>query len=159
MGHAFIPFINPLLNLVFPAGFLADQQCCKIIQHHNLDREQWQMYSDMDKALKKQLLSIFDDVYTSDLKHPLLGYAPSATLQVLNHLYNTWGNITSTILEEGMEKIKTPLNSTCPISHIWEQIQQRQALATAACQPFTKPQLINMAYHAIFVLGFTTETY
>eukprot|EP00957_Ditylum_brightwellii_P127831 9748824-Ditylum_brightwellii.AAC.1 len=63
------------------------------------------------------------------------------------------------MLKEGMEKIKTPLDSTCPISHIWEQIQQGQALATAAGQPFTKPQLINMAYHAIFILGLVTEAY
>eukprot|EP00957_Ditylum_brightwellii_P206270 15347626-Ditylum_brightwellii.AAC.2 len=94
----------------------------------------------------------------SDLKHPLLGYAPSTTLQVLNHLYNTWSNITSTMLEEGMEKMKISLDSTCLISHIWEQIQQGQVLANAVSQHFTEPQLINMAYHAIFVSSILMDT-
>eukprot|EP00957_Ditylum_brightwellii_P012638 955255-Ditylum_brightwellii.AAC.2 len=61
------------------------------------------------------------------------------------------------MLEEGMEKTKTPLDSICPIIHICEQPHQGQALATAAGQVFTKPQLINMAYHAIFVSGLLTN--
>eukprot|EP00957_Ditylum_brightwellii_P018880 1419662-Ditylum_brightwellii.AAC.1 len=63
----------------------------------------------------------------------------------------------STMLEEGTEKIKTPLDFTHPINQIWEQVQQGQALATAAGQPFTEPQLINMAYHTIFVSGLITN--
>eukprot|EP00957_Ditylum_brightwellii_P143100 10903956-Ditylum_brightwellii.AAC.1 len=50
-GHTFIPPNNPPLNPVFPPGFLTDQQHHKIIQHHDLDKELWQIYSVMDNAL------------------------------------------------------------------------------------------------------------
>eukprot|EP00957_Ditylum_brightwellii_P062241 4723088-Ditylum_brightwellii.AAC.1 len=106
---------------------------------------------------QKQLLGVFNDIYTSDLKYPLLGYIPPPMLQVLNHLYITWANITSNMLEEGTDKMKVPLDSTRPISCIWEQVQQGQALATAAGQAFIKPQLINTAYHTIFVSGLLME--
>eukprot|EP00957_Ditylum_brightwellii_P006824 516698-Ditylum_brightwellii.AAC.1 len=49
-GHAFIPPTNPPLNPVLPKGFLTDEQCRKIIQHHDLDREQWQMYLAIDST-------------------------------------------------------------------------------------------------------------
>eukprot|EP00957_Ditylum_brightwellii_P211562 15366320-Ditylum_brightwellii.AAC.1 len=124
-GHCFIPPINP--------------HCCEIVHWHDSDQELWQLYSATVNALKIQLVDVFDDIYTSDLNHALLGYVPVLTLQELSYLYNTWDNTTITILDKGTEKMKAPLDLTRPISHIWMQIQQGQALVNTARQRFTEP--------------------
>eukprot|EP00957_Ditylum_brightwellii_P111209 8480481-Ditylum_brightwellii.AAC.1 len=55
--------------------------------------------------------------------------------------------------------MKTPLDSARTISTIWEQTTKGQAIAHAAGQPFTDTQLINRAYHCIFVSGLLNEDY
>jgi len=45
------------------------------------------------EALKKQLINALDDEYLEDLKDPDTGYATVTPLQMIEHLYDEYGEL------------------------------------------------------------------
>ena len=56
------------------------------------------MYTSSDAALKSLLLDAMEDIYLRTLKDSTTGFATANTLQLLKHLYDTYGRITPAAL-------------------------------------------------------------
>ena len=59
-------------------------------------------YDCTDKALRKMLLTTIDEMFIHPLRHKYVGYGLTSTRTILDHLYVTYTNISSTDLQETM---------------------------------------------------------
>jgi hypothetical protein len=85
------------------------------------------------------------------------------TRQLIEHLYNTHGNITPADLIENNitpadliendERMKTAYNPSQPIEVLFNQIKDAVDLADAANTAYTIPQIIAIAYNSVFQTG------
>ena len=60
-----------------------------------------------DSELKQQLIDAVETIYIEDLCNAHTGYTGVSTLDIITHLYNNYGHITSMELDNNMRTIKT----------------------------------------------------
>jgi hypothetical protein len=95
-----IPFIvpvNPGARQAIQAGTTATQ-ISDITRHHIKSICIWNEYLSTDKALQQHIIVPINSTYYHTLHNCIMGYANTTTLQILMHLYTTYGNITPTNL-------------------------------------------------------------
>jgi hypothetical protein len=80
--------------------------------HISAARHQWeedvQAYrtcTSVQKALKKQIISVFETMYLEILNDNMVGYASISARGMLDHLFETCGNITAVDLEMNFENM------------------------------------------------------
>eukprot|EP00957_Ditylum_brightwellii_P121012 9228811-Ditylum_brightwellii.AAC.1 len=69
---------------------------------------------------------------------------------MLMHLFNTYGQITSTMLCTSAKKMRTPYNPAAPIKEMFRQIDEANDLALDANSPYQDIQLVNIRYDLVF---------
>jgi hypothetical protein len=63
------------------------------------DVQTYQTYTSVQQALKKQITSVFEPMYLDILNDNMVGYAKILARDMLDHLFETYGNITGVDLE------------------------------------------------------------
>jgi hypothetical protein len=63
------------------------------------DVQTYQTYTSVQKALKNQIISVFEPMYLEILNDSMVGYANISARDMLYHLFETYGNITAVDLE------------------------------------------------------------
>jgi hypothetical protein len=67
------------------------------------DVQTYQTYTSVQQALKKKIISVFEPMYLEILSDNMVGYTNISTRYMLDHLFETYGNITSVDLEINFE--------------------------------------------------------
>eukprot|EP00957_Ditylum_brightwellii_P199958 15243390-Ditylum_brightwellii.AAC.2 len=78
-------------------------------------------------------------------------------MAILQHLYATYGIITTIKLEENNKATKKDYDATLPIEHLAEQIEMAVMIAGNANQPYTAAQVLSIAYNLVFKTGVYTD--
>ena len=86
-GTAFIRPANPGYLPVIPDPCTAAQTAEFVRQHTNLLR-MFQETVNTDRALKQQILEVFDEEYTQAICDPNVGFANVNSMQMITHLYD-----------------------------------------------------------------------
>jgi hypothetical protein len=63
------------------------------------DVQTYRTYTSVQQALKKQIINVFEPMYLDILNDNMVGYANVSARDMLDHLFETYGNITSVDLE------------------------------------------------------------
>jgi hypothetical protein len=82
--------------------------------------------------LKRMILAAVSDKYVSTLQHPLLRYAQVTVEALLQHLTDTYSEITQEVLENNRSKISAEWNPDDGIETIFTHITDAQQFAAAA---------------------------
>jgi hypothetical protein len=87
-------------------------------------------------------------LFVVTLKHAAHGFAlvRTRTRTIIQHLYTTYGCITSEMLAVNDDKIRQSWDPTTPIEILFTQINLGQAYTTAGNGPYTDTQLVRFAY-------------
>jgi hypothetical protein len=64
------------------------------------------MYTSVQQALKKQIISVFEPMHLDILNDNMVGYANTTARDMLDHLFETYGNITTVDLEINFENMR-----------------------------------------------------
>eukprot|EP00957_Ditylum_brightwellii_P032723 2480283-Ditylum_brightwellii.AAC.1 len=75
-------------------------------------------------------------------------------MDILQHLYATYGQIMPSKLEENDRVMKKDFNLTLPIEHLAEQIESVVTVVGNTNQPYTAAQVLSIAYNLVFKTGF-----
>jgi hypothetical protein len=70
------------------------------------DVQTYRTYTSVQQALKKQIISVFDPMYLEILNDNMVGYANISARDMLDHLLETYGNITAVDLEINFEHMR-----------------------------------------------------
>ena len=153
---AFVEPAYPGQHPAIPAGTNAATTSA-IIRHHTKDTRQWREFKNVSTALKNQLLSAVDDIYVRALRDRHVGYMNQSICNLLNHLFNNYGNITQLELEDNDTKMRTLWDPNSPFDCLVQQLEDGQDYADDGGQPYTADQLLRIAYTLIFKTGLYFE--
>jgi hypothetical protein len=67
----------------------------------------YRTYTSTQQALKKQIISVFEPMYLDILNENMVGYANISARDMLDHLYETYGNINAVDLEINFEHMRS----------------------------------------------------
>jgi hypothetical protein len=92
-------------------------------------------------------------MYLEILNDNMMGYANISERDMLDHLFETYGNITSVDLEINFERIHRAWDPQQPVETIFKQIQDCADYSEAGGVPIGPSQQINVGYAEIFATG------
>ena len=149
---AFVEPAYPGQHPAIPAGTNAATTSA-IIRRHTEDMQQWREFKNVSTALKNQLLGAVDDIYVRAMRDHHVGYMNQSIRNLLNHLFNNYGNITQLELEDNDTKMRTLWDPNSPFDCLIQQLEDGQDYADDGGQPYTTDQLLRIAYTLIFKTG------
>jgi hypothetical protein len=113
------------------------------------DVQTYQTYTSVQQALKKQIISVFKPMYLEILNDNMVGYAKISARDMLDHLFETYGNITAVDLEINFEHMRRAWDPQQPVETLFKQIQDCADYPRAGGVPIGRPQQINLGYAKI----------
>jgi hypothetical protein len=117
------------------------------------DVQTYRTCTSVQKALKKQIISVFEPMYLEILNDNMVGYANISARDMLYHLFETYGNITAVDLEINFENMRRAWDPQQPVGSLFKQIQDCADYSEAGGVPIGPSQQINVGYANIFAAG------
>jgi hypothetical protein len=114
------------------------------------DVQTYRTYTSVQQALKKQIVSVFEPMYLEVLNDNMVGFANISARDVLDHLFITYGNITTVDIEINFEHLRRAWDSQHPVEALFKQIQDCAYYAESGGVLIGHPQKINVGYAKIF---------
>jgi hypothetical protein len=154
-----IPFVQPVappLRPILPAaGTVA--QITAITKQHKEDRVNFIKYQETDRALVGQLIAATDYTYIASLAHPDVGFANVTALQIMTHLYATYGAISLAEREANLTRMNEPWYPPAPIETLFETLQRGVAFAAATGEPIADATVARIGYNQILRTGLFSD--
>jgi hypothetical protein len=133
-----------------------DGTAAKISAARHIWEEDVQTYrtcTSVQQALKKQIISVFEPIYLDILNDNMVGYANISAIGMLDHLFETYGNITAVDLKINFEHMRRAWDPQQPVETIFKQIQDCADYSEAGGVLIGHPQQINVGCAKIFSTG------
>jgi hypothetical protein len=94
----------------------------------------YRLCNNVQNALKQQLLLAVDNIYVRTLRNKHIGYAGVSVIQILEHLYRTYGRLTPiAMMENGQDHLVSLYNPAEPFKMLIQQIEEDQIFASHGC--------------------------
>jgi hypothetical protein len=87
------------------------------------DVQTYRICTSVQQALKKQIISIFELMYLEILNDNMVGYANISARDMLEHLFETYGNITAVDLEINFKHMRRAWDPQQPVESLFKKIQ------------------------------------
>jgi hypothetical protein len=121
------------------------------------DVQTYRTCTSVQQALKKQIISVFEPMYLDILNDNMVGYANISARDMLDHLFETYCNITAVDLEINFEHMRRAWDPQQPVESLFKQIQDCADHSEAGGVLIGHPQQINVGYAKIFTTGHFTS--
>jgi hypothetical protein len=121
------------------------------------DVQTYRTCTSVQQALKKHIISVFKPMYLDILNDNMVGYASISTRGMLDHLFETYGNITAVDLDINFEHMRRAWDPQQPVETLFKQIQDCADYSEADGVRIGHPQHINVGYAKIFATGHFTS--
>jgi hypothetical protein len=86
------------------------------------DVQAYQTYISVQQALKKQIISVFEPMYLEILSEKMVGNPNISARDMLDHLFETYVNITAVDLEINFEHMRRSWDPQQPVESLFKQI-------------------------------------
>jgi hypothetical protein len=113
----------------------------------------YQTCTSIQQSLKKQIIGVFEPMYLEILNEKMVGYANISARDMLDHRFETYGNITAFDLEINFEHMRRAWDPHQPVETLLKQIQDCADYSEAGGVPIGPSQQINGGYAQIFAKG------
>ena len=150
-GQDFVLPTRPAAPALPP--FASNVQVVEIMRIYEEEVKQYNKYVATAKALKNQLLGAFDNNYFLSIYNQATGYEESTVLQLLQHLYNNYGQLTSTQLTANDEEMRANYDPTTPIEKYIALIEKCMDIAANGGAPYSQEQILTLAFDAMYRTG------
>jgi hypothetical protein len=117
------------------------------------DVQTYRTCTSVQQELKKQIISIFEPIYLEILNDNMVGYVNISVRDMLDHLHETYGNITAVDLEINFEHMRRAWYPQQPVETLFKQIQDCDDYSEAGSVPIGPSQQIDVGYAKIFATG------
>ena len=147
-GNTFTPHPNPGSIPTFPEH-PTQPQIAQISTTHKEQLRLWRQQHELIKAIKKQLTNAFEDKLLKEIEDTYTGYNNVSIQEILQYLYDRFGEVTPSELEEAEKELSQPFEPFEPFGVFISKIEDAIDIAEAANCPFTTQQIINKALTSI----------
>jgi hypothetical protein len=117
------------------------------------DVQTYRTCTSIQQAFKKQLISVYEPMYLDILNNNMVGYTKISARGMLDHLFETYGNITAVDLDINFEHMRRAWDPQQPVETLFKQIQDCSDFYESGSVLIVHPQQINIGYAKIFATG------
>ena len=118
-----------------------------------IDKVEYNTYIQFQIILISMITSHCPEKFLSDLKDPITKFRLCTPLQLLNHLWKTFGIITSKDLTDNWSSMNAQWNPPTPIADLFKQLQDGQIFAKDGKEDITDSQLLRLCYDNVNATG------
>jgi hypothetical protein len=117
------------------------------------DVQTYRTCTSIQQALNNQIIGVFEPMYLEILNENMVGYTNISARDMLDHLFETYGNITAVDLEINFEHMRRAWEPQQPVESLFKKIQDCADYLEAGGVPIGHSQQINVVYANIFATG------
>ena len=96
------------------------------------------------------LIASVNEMFIRSLLHRYIGYGTTTTRTILEHLYATYANISSSGLQDNNAKLITSYDANFPIEALVDQVEGAFKYVAAGNTPYTPLQVVGIDFQFIF---------
>lgn len=122
-------------------------------RQHEKHTYAYNVFCNLNKALKKQLVSAIDPLYLASQRDQHSGFARKSAKELLLFLFKNYGEISKQQLQENGITMNTPWNPAEPVEILIKQIDDAVQFATDGKVPYSDLQIVQTAYSLVFGTG------
>ena len=105
---------------------------------YKVEKATYDTYHAADRALKTQVIKAVPDIFYDELHDEDIGYAAITTRDLLDHLWDTYGQIDDDQLASNIQKMNTPWLPPTPIDRLFTQIKNCRKFSSDGNEPITE---------------------
>jgi hypothetical protein len=151
-GTPFQAPVNPIEQPGHPRGS-TEAEITELNRQHLVNQEAYRLYQPINKSLRNQLIAAVPLLYIEDLLDDTIGWGNITCLQLLDHLWETYGTITAAKLEANLATMKEPWNTKSPIQTVFTQLKDAIAFSRSRQDPISTATAIRAGYTIISNTG------
>jgi hypothetical protein len=110
------------------------------------DVQTYRTCTSIQQALKKQIISVFEPMYLDILNDNMVGYTNISARDMLDHLFEAYGDITAFDLKINFEHMRRAWDPQQPVETLFKHIQDCANYYEAGGFVIRHPQQINIGY-------------
>ena len=142
---------SPMTRSMFDSITSADptSDTLQAVKTYDFNKQTYLKYLATITALRNLILNSVDNKYICKLEHEDTGYARVTPLQLMTHLWDTYGAIDDADHAKNEENMKQPWTPPEPIDTLFEQLKQGQEFAAKGKEIISDSQLVRWGYQNI----------
>ena len=145
-----LPVFNP--NMTYTAAHRD-----AIIREHKEQRRLYHTITNVDLALKKELIEDVEDVYLAGRENRYTGFLHATTRDLLDHLMQRYGKITPLAIKNNKTRMEEPLDTSQPVEVYFQRIDDCLQFSADAESPFSAQQTLEIEYYAVSASGLYSD--
>ena len=149
---AFIAPVNPGAEPTIPS-IASVPHITNLCYAHDVATAIFNEYNQNDKALWQMIIAASNEMFIRSLRRRYVGYGTTTTCTILDHLYATYANISSTDMKDNDTKLRAPYDANFPIEALIDQVKGAVKYAVARNTPYIPLKVVGIAYQLIFQTG------
>jgi hypothetical protein len=103
--------------------------------------------------LKQQILMAVDSLYTQALEDETFGYAQIEPLDLLEHLWDSYGQVAPEEIEKNRSRLADPWNPDEPLENLWHRVNEIKRFATRAGEAIPDTVIIRLTKQVVEATG------
>jgi hypothetical protein len=151
-GTPFQAPVNPTEQPDHPRGS-TEAEITELNRQHLVNQKVYRLYQQTNNSLRNQLIAAVPLLYIEDLLDDTIGWGNTTCLQLLDHLWETYGTITAAELEANLATMKEPWNTKSPIQTVFTQLKDAIAFPRAGQDLISTATAIRAGYTIISNTG------
>ena len=120
---------------------------------YELQVQNYNLTTNATTQLKNLIINAVPETYIDTLKDPITMFSSVSPLDLLTHLWEEYGTITSDDLSDNYNKMTAPWHPPTPIENLFGQLKKGQEFAAKGGETFDEPQLMRLALTNILATG------
>ena len=110
-------------------------------------------YDDLNKDLKTQIIQATPVCYINALCHRTLGFSTVTSLDLLTHLWNTYGTTTQAKLDENVKCMNRPWSPPTPVETLFTQLADASDFAITGGDQMNEIMFVRTGYNIVYNNG------
>jgi hypothetical protein len=117
-AYAIVAPVHPCINPVAP-GRAPTEITGGTAAQLSAERHRWE---EAVTTLKKQIITVFEPMYLEIFNNNMVGFANTSAIEMLEHLFLSYGRITAVDLERNFENMRKAWDPHQPVETLFKQI-------------------------------------
>jgi hypothetical protein len=132
---------------------LTATQISEQVRQYSVSREDYTTFCEIKIILVSMITNSCPDKYLTALKDPITKFRRCNPLQILQHLWTEYGNITSQDLTANYAAMTAKWNPPTPIEDLFLQLRDGQEFAADGNESISDSQLLRLCYDNVNSTG------
>ena len=148
----FVDPVNPGMAPTHATGATA-AQISETVRQHELTQNEFTTFTHTRIQLRNMIITNVEDKYICALANDITSYNQVSPLQLLTHLWTTYGQITEADLSTNESRMYADWNPPTPIETLYEQLTEGKRFAARGNELIDDSQLARKGYNIVKKTG------